>query len=60
MNPTKIVIVVGGGCLREVLCSDPDASYKLIDCDNLKEQGLSDDEIEDAINKAGAHTFQIL
>jgi hypothetical protein len=39
----KIAIVLDGGCLRDVFCTDADAEVELIDLDNARDQ---DDALE--------------
>ena len=45
----NITIIIEGGCLRDVIGVD---QYTLIDCDNLKEQGMTTDQIDMEIDRA--------
>ncbi|MCK5604427.1 hypothetical protein KAR91_21230 [Candidatus Pacearchaeota archaeon] len=47
-----VTIIIGGGCLRGVYGPK---TYRLIDCDNLSEEGLSQDEIDNLCDKVEYH-----
>jgi hypothetical protein len=44
MPEMRIVVVIDGGCLRCVLCDDPEAEVELIDMDNARYQDEDGEE----------------
>lgn len=47
----KIVVIVSGGNVQDIYCSDPDADVVMLDYDNGEEDGTTG-EMDEAAEKA--------
>ena len=45
LQKTKVVLLVNGGVVQSICSNSPDVLVKVIDYDNLKEEGLSWEEL---------------
>jgi hypothetical protein len=47
----RIVVVMEGGCVTDVYTSDPNATYEIVDWDDMRDQADDDTDLDEIVER---------
>jgi hypothetical protein len=49
--PVRCVVIMEGGCVTDVYTTDPNATYEVIDWDDMRDQADDDTDLDEIVER---------